>query len=88
MWFTNSNCGEVRAEYFDADLSAMPQTFSDIDGGHAARAEFPLDAVPVGEGSIQSSEIAHSRALASAISYRLAAAPPEVRRLLLTFGRR
>ncbi len=44
-------CGEFGAEHLHRNLSTVLQVVSEIHGGHAARAEFALYAVAVGEGS-------------------------------------
>ena len=42
--------GELRAEDLDRDGAIVPEVVREIDGGHAARTELPLDAVTVGQG--------------------------------------
>ncbi len=42
--------GELRPQHFYRHLAVMFEVFGDVDGGHAAGAEFFLDGVAVGEG--------------------------------------
>ncbi len=42
--------GQFRPQHLDRDFAMMLDIFSEIDGGHAAGAEFALDGVAVGEG--------------------------------------
>ena len=42
--------GELRPQHLDRDLAIVLEVLGQIDGGHAALAELPLDAVAVGEG--------------------------------------
>ena len=42
--------GELGAEDLDGDFPAVLQVLGEVDGGHAAGAEFALDAVAVGQG--------------------------------------
>ncbi len=37
----------------DGDLAGVLQVFGEVDGGHAALAQLPLEAIAVGEGSAQ-----------------------------------
>jgi hypothetical protein len=57
---------EVGSQDFDRDLPVVSQVFGDVDGRHAADAEFPLDAVPTGQCSVQAPEIGHPRSLVAA----------------------
>ena len=40
-------------QHFDRDLAAVFQVLGEVDRCHAARAKFPLDGVPVGEGGFE-----------------------------------
>jgi hypothetical protein len=42
--------GQFRPEDLDRDLAVVAQVLRQVDGGHAALAELPLDAVAVGQG--------------------------------------
>ncbi len=42
--------GQFRVEDLDGDRAVVPAVVREIDGGHAARTELPLDAVTVGQG--------------------------------------
>ena len=42
--------GELGAQHLDRDLAIVLEVVREVHGGHAARAELALDAVPVGEG--------------------------------------
>ncbi len=42
--------GELRPQHLERHLAAMPDVLRQVDGGHPAVTEFPLDAVAVGEG--------------------------------------
>jgi hypothetical protein len=41
--------GELRQKHLHGDLPPMPQILGQVDGRHAAFADFPLDAVSVRE---------------------------------------
>ena len=43
--------GELGPEHLDRDGALVADVVREVDGGHAARAEFPIEPVPVGEGS-------------------------------------
>jgi len=45
---------ELRVEDLDRHLAVVLDVLREEDGGHPARAELPLDAVPVGNGRLQS----------------------------------
>ena len=51
--------GELRAQHLDGHLAIVLDIVGEVDGGHAARAEFPLDAVAVGKGGAEPVEGAH-----------------------------
>ncbi len=42
--------GELGAEDLDGDVAIVPEVAGEVDGGHAAGAEFALDAVASGQG--------------------------------------
>jgi hypothetical protein len=42
--------GELGSQHLERNLAVVPQILGQIDGGHAALAQFPLDPVAVGEG--------------------------------------
>ncbi len=44
------NSGEFRPHHLHRHLAFVLQVLGEVDGGHAARTEFPLDFVAVGEG--------------------------------------
>ena len=44
------NGGQLRAEDLECHLAAVFQVLGEIDRGHAARANFFLDGIAVGEG--------------------------------------
>src|SRR4029450_8664711 len=46
--------GQFGAEYLQGNLPIVPHIVGEIDGGHAALAQLPLDAVAVGEGGRES----------------------------------
>ena len=46
--------GELGAQDLDRDLAVVLQVLGQVDRGHAALAELPLDAVMLGERSLQS----------------------------------
>jgi hypothetical protein len=41
--------GELGVQHLDGDVPIVPEVVSEVHGGHAARAQDPLDAVDVGE---------------------------------------
>ena len=41
--------GELGVQHLDGDLAAVPQVLGEVDDGHAALAELPVDAVAVGQ---------------------------------------
>ena len=45
--------GEFRTQDFDGDLALVPKIRGEVDGGHAACADFLLDGVAVGEGGFE-----------------------------------
>ena len=45
--------GELGTEDLDGDAAVVLQVFGEVDGGHAALAELPLDAVAAGEGGLE-----------------------------------
>jgi hypothetical protein len=45
--------GQLGPEDLEGDLAVVLQVRAEIDGGHAALAELALDAVAVGEGSLE-----------------------------------
>ena len=45
--------GELGLQHLDGDFAVVLEVLGEVDGGHAPRAELPLDAVPVGEGAGQ-----------------------------------
>ena len=42
--------GEFRPQHLDRDLALVLEILGEVDRGHTARTDFPLDGVPVGEG--------------------------------------
>ena len=46
--------GELGAQDLERHLAVVLQVLGEVDGGHAALAELPLDAVALGEGGLQS----------------------------------
>lgn len=44
---------EFRAEYLESNLPLMATVVREVDGGHAAPAEFTLDAVAVNQGGLE-----------------------------------
>ncbi len=46
--------GELRLEHLDRDLAIVLEVRGEVDGGHAAGAQLPLDSVAVGERGTQS----------------------------------
>jgi len=46
--------GQLWAHHLDRDFAIVLEVLGQVDRGHAALAELPLDAVAVGEGSLQS----------------------------------
>ena len=48
---TADNGGELRVQHLDGDLATVLEVLRQVDGGHAALAEFALEAVAVTEGS-------------------------------------
>ena len=46
--------GEVRMEHLERDGAAMLEVVREIDGRHAAGAEFALNGVAAGEGGVES----------------------------------
>ncbi len=56
--------GQLGAEHLDGDPAVVPEVLGEVDGGHAALAELPLDAVAVGEDALQAGHrLGHSRGL-------------------------
>jgi hypothetical protein len=47
--------GDFRTQHLDRHLAAVLHVLGQVDRGHAARADFPLDAVAVGEGGGETS---------------------------------
>jgi hypothetical protein len=47
------DCGELGAQHLERDLAPVPEVIGQVDGGHAALAEFTLDAVATVERAIQ-----------------------------------
>jgi hypothetical protein len=45
--------GELGAEDLEGDPAVVLQVLGEVDGGHAALAELPLDAVALGEGGLE-----------------------------------
>ena len=45
--------GQLRPEHLERHVAAVLEIFGEVDRRHAPRAEFPLDAIPAGEGRIQ-----------------------------------
>ncbi len=45
--------GELGTEDLDRDKAIVLQVPSEVHGGHAPRADFPLDGVTVGEGGFE-----------------------------------
>ena len=45
--------GELGAQDLDRDFAVVAEVLGQVDGGHAALAELPLDAVAVGEEALQ-----------------------------------
>jgi hypothetical protein len=45
--------GELGAEDLEGDSAVMLQVLGEVDGGHAALPELPLDAVALGEGGLE-----------------------------------
>ncbi len=43
--------GQLRPQHLDRDLAVVLQVLGEIDRGHAALAQLPLDAVAVGQSS-------------------------------------
>jgi hypothetical protein len=50
---------EFRAEHLDGHLAPVLEVLGEIDRGHAAGAEFPLNAVAVGEGHTERGDVCH-----------------------------
>ena len=48
--------GELGPEHLDGDPAVVLEVLRQVHGGHAARAELPLDPVAVGEGFGQAGE--------------------------------
>ena len=48
--FSADDRGQLRPQHLDGDLAVVLQVGGEVDGGHAALAELPLDAVAVGQG--------------------------------------
>ena len=46
--------GELGPEHLERDLAVVLEVLGEVDGRHAALAELALDAVAVGQGSLQS----------------------------------
>ncbi len=66
--------GEFRAQDFDRDVTLVLQVPGEIDDGHAARAQFFLNGIAVGEGGFQAVEkVWHcvSAQLATVLEYGL-----------------
>jgi hypothetical protein len=42
--------GQLGSQYLEGHLAPVPQILGEVDGGHAARAELPLDPVALGKG--------------------------------------
>jgi hypothetical protein len=54
--------GEIGPKHLDRDLAMVLEVLGEVDGGRAARAEFALEAVAVGQGRGQASRsVAHGR---------------------------
>lgn len=45
--------GEFWSQHFNSDIPVVFEVVREVHGGHAARTEFTLNAVAVGEGSVQ-----------------------------------
>jgi hypothetical protein len=45
--------GELGAKHLDGDLAIVPLVVGQVDRGHAAGAELPLDRVAIGEGGLE-----------------------------------
>jgi len=45
--------GEIGVEDFDCDVAVVSQVVSEVDGRHSAHADFPVDAISIGEGSAE-----------------------------------
>ena len=50
-------CGELGTQHLDRHLAAVPEVLGEVDRGHAAVAEFALDAVAVGEACPEALEV-------------------------------
>ena len=46
--------GELRAQHLQRHFAVVLQVLGEVDSGHAALSELPLDAVALGQGSLQS----------------------------------
>ncbi len=58
--FTAQRGGQLRPQHLERHLAAVPQVLGEVHRGHAARADFPLDAVLVRQGGRQAGErLAH-----------------------------
>ena len=54
--------GEFGPQHLDGDLAVVLQVLGEVDRGHAARANLPLDGVAVGEGGGEAGElVGHGR---------------------------
>ena len=57
--------GELGAEDLDGDLAVVLEVFGEVDGGHAALAEFANDAIAVSERSRKAFDAIHNAASVS-----------------------
>ena len=58
--FATEGRTKIGMQHLDGDIALVPQIMREVHGGHAAGAEFALDAVAVGEGGGKpSGDVAH-----------------------------
>jgi len=51
--FRPENSGQFRTKHLHRHLAVVLDVVGEVDGSHAAKAEFPLDSVAVGEGGFE-----------------------------------
>ena len=54
--FAANHRAEFGMQDLDGDLAGVLEVFGEVDGGHAALAELPLDAIAVGKGGSEAVE--------------------------------
>jgi hypothetical protein len=63
--------GELGPQHFNRDLPLMTEVMGEVDCRHAALAEFPLDAVALGQSLMERmTKVGHERGSATSVATR------------------